>query len=276
MSRVDELAAEALGQRDDADRQRGPGGDAALRLEALATANAASACRRRVQVEPDQLGGAAADVEHQREVAAEIDQRGAAGDRQLGLRLAAHDLDVEPGLAACRAPGTRRPLAASRQASVAIRPARATRCRSILAAHTLQRLDRALDGGLRQAAARGDALAEADDAREGVDHLEAAPRRARDQQPAVVGAEIERGIGGPRRRAPGRRMLGSMRRRRRHGRALARQARRQRRRACTRRPPHTRRPRRAARLRRLGPSHPPPSFSGARFRPRWAFGRHSG
>ena len=69
----------------------------------------------------------------------------------------------------------------------------------------LERVQRALDGGLRQPAARGDALAEADDAGEGVDHLEAAPRGPRHQQPAVVGAEIERGIGGPGSGAPGRR-----------------------------------------------------------------------
>ena len=69
-------------------------------------------------------------------------------------------------------------LAASRQASVAIRPERATRCRRILAAHTCSASMRALDGGLRQPAAGEHALAQADDAREGVDDLEAAPRRA--------------------------------------------------------------------------------------------------
>src|SRR5207249_3494827 len=68
-----------------------------------------------------------------------------------------------------------------------------------------QRIQRALDGGLRQTAARGDALTEPDDAGERIDDLETTPRGARDQQPAVVGAEIERGIGrfrsaGPRRR----------------------------------------------------------------------------
>ena len=73
----------------------------------------------------------------------------------------------------------------------------------------LQRLDRALDGGLRQPAARGHALAQADDARERVDDLEAAPRRARHQQPAVVGAEIERGIGGFGSGGPRRRPFGS-------------------------------------------------------------------
>ncbi len=52
------------------------------------------------QIEEDELGGAAADVEHQRIVAAEIDERGAARDGELGLRLPADDLDVEPGLVA--------------------------------------------------------------------------------------------------------------------------------------------------------------------------------
>ena len=71
-----------------------------------------------------------------------------------------------------------------------------------------QRVQRALDGRLRQPAARRDALAEADDAREGIDHLEAAPRGPRHQQPAVVGAEIERGIGRPGSGAPRRRSVG--------------------------------------------------------------------
>ena len=58
-----------------------------------------------------------------------------------------------------------------------------------------QRLDRAHDRGLAQPAGTGDALAQPDDARERVDHAEAVARGARHQQPAIVGAEIERGIG---------------------------------------------------------------------------------
>ena len=64
-----------------------------------------------------------------------------------------------------------------------------------LGAADTQRIDRAQDRGLAQPAGAGDALAQADDARERVDHAEAVPRRACDQEPAVVGAEIERGIG---------------------------------------------------------------------------------
>ena len=156
------------------------------------------------EVEPDQLGRAAADVEHQREIAAEIDQRGTAGDCQLGLRLAADDGDVEPGLGArplqelVRVGGEPAGLGGDQTGADHLVPPDLGRTH-------FQRIDRALDGGLRQTAARGDALTEPDDARERVDHLETAPRGARDQQPAVVGAEIERGIGrfgsgGPRRR----------------------------------------------------------------------------
>src|SRR5262249_61518469 len=58
-----------------------------------------------------------------------------------------------------------------------------------------KRLDRATDGGIADSAGFQDALAEADDAGEGVDDTEAVAGRARHQQPAVVGAGIERGIG---------------------------------------------------------------------------------
>src|SRR6202012_5816719 len=64
-----------------------------------------------------------------------------------------------------------------------------------LVAADLQRLDRATDRSLADAARGGDALAEPDDAREGVDHAKTAAGRPGDQQAAIVGAEIERRIG---------------------------------------------------------------------------------
>ena len=134
----------------------------------------------------------------------EVDQRGAARDRELGLRLAVDDLDVEAGLGA---------HALQEFGAVVGKPAglggdQAGAGDAVpldLGRADLQRLDGALDGRLRQPAAGRHALAEADDARERVDHLEAAPRRAGHQQAAIVGAEIERGVGGPRRLAHGRR-----------------------------------------------------------------------
>ncbi len=117
-----------------------------------------------------------------------------------GLRLAADDGDVEPGLRAC----PREELVGVGGEPAGLGGDQAGACHLVapdLGRTYFQRFERALDGGLRQPAARRHALAEADDAREGVDHLEAAPRRPRHQQPAVVGAEIERGIGGPGSRA---------------------------------------------------------------------------
>ena len=58
----------------------------------------------------------------------------------------------------------------------------------------LERTDRALDRLLGQPATGRNALAKADDARECVDDLETTRRRPRHQQPAVVGAQIERRV----------------------------------------------------------------------------------
>ena len=74
-----------------------------------------------------------------------------------------------------------------------------------LVATDRERFDRARNGGLADAARRGDAFAKANDPGEGIDDAEAVRGRSRDQQAAIIGAEIERGIG-PRmmlvRRAP--------------------------------------------------------------------------
>ncbi len=65
-----------------------------------------------------------------------------------------------------------------------------------LAGADLERVERARDRLLGQRAGRGQPFAEPDDAREGVDDAKAAAGRPRHQQPAIVGAEIERGDGG--------------------------------------------------------------------------------
>ena len=87
------------------------------------------------------------------------------------------------------------PFSAARQASVAIRRARVTPRLRILSRQMAERLDRARDRRLADAAGRRHPLAEPDDAGERIDDAEAVAGRARDQQPAIVGAEIERGIG---------------------------------------------------------------------------------
>ena len=64
-----------------------------------------------------------------------------------------------------------------------------------LVATDQERLDGAFDRRLADAARRGDPLAEANDARECVDDAESVGGRPRNQEPAVVGAEIERRVG---------------------------------------------------------------------------------
>src|SRR4051812_20672078 len=58
-----------------------------------------------------------------------------------------------------------------------------------------KRRDCALDRSIADAAGRRDALAEPDNAREGIDDSETVAGGARDEKTAIIGAEIERGIG---------------------------------------------------------------------------------
>ena len=59
----------------------------------------------------------------------------------------------------------------------------------------LEGIDGARHRRLRQPTGRRQPFAQPDDAREGLDDLEAGLRSSRHQQPAIIGAEIERGIG---------------------------------------------------------------------------------
>ncbi len=59
----------------------------------------------------------------------------------------------------------------------------------------LERLDRPSGGRVLRAGPTAEPLAEPDDARERVHHAEPFRGRPRHQQPAIVGAEVERGIG---------------------------------------------------------------------------------
>ena len=73
-----------------------------------------------------------------------------------------------------------------------------------LVAADAERVDRARDRRVADAAGRRHPFAEPDDAGEGIDDAEAVAGRARHQQPAIVGAEVERRVGRPRRRRPAR------------------------------------------------------------------------
>ena len=148
----------------------------------------------RAAAEPNELGGAAADVEQDHAIGGGIDQRRAAGRGKPRLGLAVDDLEIDADLVADaleeieavagRAAGLGRDQPRTGDAAI-----------SHLGAADAQCVDRAQDRRLAQQTGIGDALAEPDDARERIDHPEAVAGRARHQQSAVVGAKIERSIG---------------------------------------------------------------------------------
>ena len=63
-----------------------------------------------------------------------------------------------------------------------------------LGAADLERCQCAVDGALTESAGLGQALAEPNDPRKGVDDSKTFPRRAGDQQAAIIGAKIKRGV----------------------------------------------------------------------------------
>ncbi len=139
------------------------------------------------------LGRAAADVEDQRIGNARMQERRTAGDHQprfLGSRddleldadLVAHPIEEGSAIIGAAA-GLGRDIAAGGDPALT----------DLAGAHP-ERLDRAGHRRFGQLAAGGQPLAEPHDAGERVDDAKAAARRAGDQQPAIVGAEIERGI----------------------------------------------------------------------------------
>ena len=119
------------------------------------------------------------------------DARG--GEMRLGLAVD----DLERRCRARRAPrSTNAGAVRGRAAGLgrdAVR-ARVTPRAAILSRQTLQRLERARDRRFAQPPGLRQTLAQPDDARERVDHPESVRRRPRDQQPAIVGAQIQRRI----------------------------------------------------------------------------------
>ena len=87
------------------------------------------------------------------------------------------------------------PFAAARQASVAIRRARVTDAAAHLVATNASAVTARGDRGVRKPSGRRYAFAEPDDAGEGVETRKLSPDGPRNQQAAIVGAEVERGIG---------------------------------------------------------------------------------
>ena len=144
------------------------------------------------QVHPGQLGRAAADVHHQGGAFASVQQVEAAGHGKLGLLARADDLEVEPRLDA-DALDELRPVG-GRTAGLGgdgPHPHRLATA-NLVGAHP-QGGHGPIHGVRMQAAALRQPLAQAHDPRIGLDHPEAAGGRRGDQQPAIVGAQVERG-----------------------------------------------------------------------------------
>ena len=126
----------------------------------------------RVEVEPDQLGAAAADIEHQRAVAIAVDQRGAARDSELGLGLAARRSRCRGRCRGARGRGTRRRWRRAGRPRWRSGRERDTLSPPHLAGADLQRIDGALMAGSDRWPDREHAFAQANDAGESIDDLE--------------------------------------------------------------------------------------------------------
>ncbi len=171
--------AVTLGEAHHADRQRGPGGDAVLRVDPVVD-GAVHRLIEPFEIEPDQLRAAAANIEDERPVTLPVDQRGAAGHREPRFGLPAHDLDGKSGVVAHAVDelGGVGGDAASLGGDQA-RPRHAAPPHLIRA--DLEGLDGTGHGGIGQPARAVHALAEANDAGERVDDEKAAAGRPRDQ-----------------------------------------------------------------------------------------------
>jgi hypothetical protein len=186
------VLGETFGQGDHADGNGGP----CLHRQALGR----EAARIHVQaaggeVHPRQLGRAAADVDHQGRLGLAVEQVEAAGHGQMGLLAGGDDLQADAGLLAH--PADEGLAVVGRAAGLGRhRPHLGAAAAGDLLGADLQRLHRAVHCRGGQASALGEALAQANDVGIGLDDAEAVRRRPRYQQPAVVGAEIERREGG--------------------------------------------------------------------------------
>jgi hypothetical protein len=169
---ADMAAVELFRQGDDADLQRRPGDDMVGQPARAAV----------LDVDQSDLGRSAADIEQHHGIGVAADQRGTAGNREPRLRLAVDDLQRQPVSSRTRARNSS-PFSAERQASVAISRMRRMERALQLVAADLQRLDGAVHRRVGQPAGARQALAEAHDARKGVDDAELArPRRRGDSR----------------------------------------------------------------------------------------------
>ena len=178
-------AAVTFGECHDTDRNRNPGVD--RRVWRAMPGGAAAA-------EPHQLRRAAADIEQDHAVGRRIDQRRAARGGEPRFGLAIDDFEVDANLVA---DALEKIEAVGRRAAGfgGDQPGPGDTAVPHFGAADAQGVDRTQDRRLAEQAGGCDAFAEPDDPRERVDDAEAVAGGARHQEPAVVGAKIERGIG---------------------------------------------------------------------------------
>ncbi len=147
-----------------------------------------------IELKPHHLGRATADINDNRMTVAWIEERCAAGKRQRRLLAAADNVEPNAGLG----------LDSGDKLGAIVGATAGFRCDSANAADMaaphfvgtgLERVDRTVHGRLGQVPAGMDAFAEAHYAGECIDDAEAVARRTRDEQPAVIGAEIDGGVG---------------------------------------------------------------------------------
>ena len=193
-SAVDGAAAELLGQGHDAQAQRRPLPDtrahAALRVGWVRAARGAGP----LAVQPDDLRGAAPDIEEHHALRRGIGKGGATGGGEPRFGLAVDDFEPQT-----------RPLGHPLDEGGAVgggaarlrgdQPGAADPPRRELVAADGQRIQGAQDRRFAEFARLDEPLAEPDDAREGIDDPKAVLRRSGDEQAAIVRAEIEGGIG---------------------------------------------------------------------------------
>ena len=199
--RRDRFAAVGLGERDDPQTHRFPRFDAPR----------AGAHARH----PDDFRRTAPDVEQDRRFGVLVRKLAAAGRSQKGLGFPIDYLELEPQALANLGEKLRAVLGGSarlgRDQAGARDPSRAH-----LVPADPQRVERARDRRFRQPTCLRQSLAQANDARKRIDHAKAFRRRPRDEQPAIVRAQVQRGVE-PLRRAAPRRPVGGGEFRRRRG-----------------------------------------------------------
>ena len=175
-------AAEILGDGDDAERDRHPGFYARRRILLVGIA-----------FDPDQFRGPAADVEQDGAPPVGIEQRRATDHGQRCLGLAVDHFQLDAGLA--RHPGpeavgiTGGAAGFGRDQPQAARPAVTD-----LVATDAQGGKGAINRRFADGTGRRDTLAQPDDPRKRIDHAESIAGGTGDQEPAIIGAKVERGV----------------------------------------------------------------------------------